>query len=407
MRVSFLLLCVILVSCSSRTPVLPTSGSQLDSVTTPEARGGYHTIYAFKGNGDGADPEAALSDLNGILYGTTAGGGTSGAGTVYQIDGSGAESVLYSFEGRRDGATPTTSLTAVKGELYGTTNDGGGSQCFRHSGCGTVFKITTTGQERVMYRFVGRDGAHPDSPLIYVKGRLYGTTDSGGAHHCGAFFSIGTSGDFQVIYSFKGIPDGCQPNGNLAFLHGWFYGSTRTSGAYTAGAVFKVNASGKESILHSFGKNARDGFEPQGGVVALNGALYGTTFYGGAHHRGLGNGSVFAITTSGSEHVLCRFTRDSKYPASALLVYKGLLYGTTYGQFAGANQRGGSVFRVTPSGARTILHVFPRARDDRTPAHPDAGLIAVDSLLYGTTSEGGGYGSQSLTGAGVVFAIKP
>ena len=63
----------------------------------------------------------------------------------------------------------------MNGKLYGTTSGGGGFK-----GYGTVFEISTTGAERVLYRFHGKDGAYPSQGLIAVKGTLYGTTDEGG-----------------------------------------------------------------------------------------------------------------------------------------------------------------------------------------------------------------------------------
>jgi hypothetical protein len=48
---------------------------------------------------------------------------------------SGTENVLHSFAGNPDGATPYAGLTNVNGVLYGTTYAGG-------TGSGTVFSIT-------------------------------------------------------------------------------------------------------------------------------------------------------------------------------------------------------------------------------------------------------------------------
>jgi uncharacterized repeat protein (TIGR03803 family) len=82
-----------------------------------------------------------LINVNGTLYGTTWSGGSSNGGTVYRISTTGSEKVLYSFAGGSDGAHPSAALLNVKGTLYGTTAyGGGGSGC--GSGCGTVFALT-------------------------------------------------------------------------------------------------------------------------------------------------------------------------------------------------------------------------------------------------------------------------
>jgi uncharacterized repeat protein (TIGR03803 family) len=93
-------------------------------------------LYSFNGR-SGKSPYASLTDVNGMLYGTTSSGGANGDGTVFQITPSGAERVLHSFEGGSlDGAFPFASLTNVKGTLYGTTSGGGGK------GDGTVFSLS-------------------------------------------------------------------------------------------------------------------------------------------------------------------------------------------------------------------------------------------------------------------------
>jgi uncharacterized repeat protein (TIGR03803 family) len=61
---------------------------------------------------------------------------------------------LYSFKGGTDGELPYAALIAVGGKLYSTTYEGGAS------GVGTVFEVSTSGKERVLYSF-GTDGAYP------------------------------------------------------------------------------------------------------------------------------------------------------------------------------------------------------------------------------------------------------
>jgi len=61
--------------------------------------------------------------------------------------------VLYSFKGRNDSAHPEAELIVFHGKLYGTSYDGGGSGCVEHAGCGTVFEVSPSGQERVVYAF--------------------------------------------------------------------------------------------------------------------------------------------------------------------------------------------------------------------------------------------------------------
>jgi uncharacterized repeat protein (TIGR03803 family) len=104
-------------------------------------------LYRFRGGSDGRNPQSGLIDVNGTLYGTTYFGGDGtgcyapGCGTVYSISTSGTEKVLYAFKGGSDGFFPVAGLIDVQGTLYGTTEEGGGG-CSTDDGCGTVFSIT-------------------------------------------------------------------------------------------------------------------------------------------------------------------------------------------------------------------------------------------------------------------------
>jgi uncharacterized repeat protein (TIGR03803 family) len=175
------------------------------------ATGRQRIVYAFRGGSDGAVPTAAsLTAIGNTLYGTTQEGGSGctvstpfrGCGTVFAIDGTtGTHRVLYTFGGGRDGFGPG-ALVALKGVLYGTS--GGGSNtsggCSNPvsslSGCGTVFRMTASGQKTVLYAFQGTtDGAFP-SGLVVGNGTLYVATTSGGGpcrgegNGCGTLVAI-------------------------------------------------------------------------------------------------------------------------------------------------------------------------------------------------------------------------
>src|SRR5579871_4862782 len=63
--------------------------------------------------------------------------------------------LLYAFKGAPDGASPLAGLVAFNGKLYGTTLNGSKPYC--NLGCGTVFSVTTTGKERIVYSFKGNE----------------------------------------------------------------------------------------------------------------------------------------------------------------------------------------------------------------------------------------------------------
>jgi uncharacterized repeat protein (TIGR03803 family) len=262
--------------------------------------GSEKVLHSFCGSASGAAyPTDAVVSVNGTLYGTA---GPNQAGDVYTIGASGAYKVLYAFNGSSDGYGPDGRLLDVKGTLYGVTH-GGGTACKSHLGCGIVYALTTSGKEKVLHNFKGPpDGWFPLSGLIEVNGTLYGTTLLGGnsgcqsSEGCGVVYSITTSGSEKVLYRFKGGSDGGNPLASLVEVNGTLYGTTRGGGAHGFGTVFRISTSGAEQVLHSF--VGTDGAQPRTDLIDVNGTLYGTAYSGG-YEKGCGGkgcGTVFALT---------------------------------------------------------------------------------------------------------------
>jgi uncharacterized repeat protein (TIGR03803 family) len=266
--------------------------------------------HGFGAGTDGRVPEASLTLVNGTFYGTTAwGGGTNascspGCGTIFSFTPStGAYTVLHAFQGQPDGSIPVARLLNVNGTLYGTTSTGGTANG------GTVFSITTGGTYNLLYSFQGSpDGSYPQAGLTNVVGTLYGTTTFGGSScsGCGTVYSITPSGTEKVIYSFQNAPDGLQPWSDLLNVGGVLYGTTFAGGnvngngcavSSSCGTVFKVTRTGMETVLHRF-TNSPDGVNPQSGLTQLGGMLYGVTNGGGSGNNPpncAGCGVIYAI----------------------------------------------------------------------------------------------------------------
>jgi uncharacterized repeat protein (TIGR03803 family) len=189
--------------------------------------------------------------------------------------------------------------------------------------------------------------------LINMRGTLYGTTEAGGATSDGTVFSLDReTGAESVVFSFD-FTDGGDPDAGLIDVNGTFYGATPEGGSYSGGTVFALDPStGVETVLHTFGEKRTDGRYPNGALIAVNGVLYGTTFYGGANcRRAAGCGTVFSIDpNTGAETVVYSFCSqrkclDGSSPDAGLLNVNGTLYGTTY---KGGTKGAGTVFSITP-----------------------------------------------------------
>jgi uncharacterized repeat protein (TIGR03803 family) len=340
-------------------------------------------LHSFAGGNDGSSPEAGLvQGSDGNFYGTTYAGGTNaGAGTVFRISPNASYTILYMFGSFiRDGGEPAAGLVQGRdGNFYGTTHNGG------TNGVGTVFQITRDGDETILHSFTNNpDGSYPLAGLIQGKdGNFYGTTQQGGTNNDGIVFRITTNGSETILHSFSDNPDGAYPeDGLIQGDDGNFYGTTYNGGTNAFGTVFQITTNGNVTILHNFSDNP-DGKNPQAGLIRANdGNFYGTTRYGGAS----GYGTVFRINPGGSYSNLYSFygTSDGKFPEAGLIQGSdGNFYGTTS---AGTNGGLGTVFRITTNGSESILYSFS-GTDGSTPV---AGLVqGSDGNFYGTTEVGG------------------
>ena len=218
--------------------------------------------------------------------------------------GSWTETVLYSFGSQPgDGIYPQAGLIMdAEGNLYGTTVSGGAStNC--DDGCGSVFELSATGTETVLYSFCSQggctDGTQPYADLIMdKKGNLDGTTGGGGTNGGGTVFQLtpnnGTWTE-TVLHSFGSQPgDGIYPQAGLIMdKKGNLYGTTQQGGAYGEGTVFELSPTGTETVLHSFPSQSGDGYWLDAGLIRdKKGNLYGTSYEGGAN----GEGAVFKVT---------------------------------------------------------------------------------------------------------------
>jgi len=269
------------------------------------------------GKNDGADPFGGLTiDDNGILYGTTLGGGAPDYGTVFALEqtkNGWDERTLYSFKGGTEGSGPLGGLTLdAAGNLYGTT--AGGGPC-----CGLVYKLT-------------RNGSH-------FTGNL--------------------------LYAFSSPEKGREPLGRLTFdSKGDIYGATYYGGDLSAcsngcGTIFQLKPNGNkwtETVIHTF--EDADGQHPEAGVTAVNDTLYGVAHFGGTFSCGMGLncGVLYDLTESNgtwNQAILHDFqgAPDGEFGVAALLYNNGTLYGTTH--------NGGIDSNTCTTGCGTVFQFVP------------------------------------------------
>jgi len=293
----------------------------------------FSVLYAFQLTDPISTPfDGVVEDPSGNLYGVaealSQAGGTGAVYTLQPNNGSYAMSLLHAFVNYSDGTAPTN--LAISGTtLYGITEAGGGNfQCENNSdpGCGTVFSLSTSGIFNVIYTFTGaNDGGDPvGDPVVDAHQNVYVQTAWGGANtYFGTIDQVtppadGNGWGLNVLYAYDGFEGGTVglSAGMTLGAGGVLYGTTymgdgdnpenprngdiwsltppaRHQSAWSWKSLYLFEGDcGGDCGVRSPSHSSIDGDLPAvAPTFGLNGALYGTTNYGGKN----GNGIVWSL----------------------------------------------------------------------------------------------------------------
>ncbi len=358
---------------------------------------------------------------DGNLYGT-AGGGASGAGTVYTITPSGAFNLIYNFNGETEGNGPKTGLTlGTDGNFYGALYSGGLNPY------GSLFKITPAGVLTILHNFTAAEQGGSFGPPVLGKngtfygvttflkaysmtssgtfkllpnptpgasrapltlandGNLYGTTIDGGTGY-GTVFRMSSAGAIKIVYNFDNT-HGAKPFGPVVQgSDGNLYGTASTGGSIpnAFGVVFKLSTTGAITVLHEFDSTSTtDGYEPLGGLVeATDGNFYGTTYTGPGAYSGV----VFKITKAGTYAVLHNF--DTTHGGSPATTQMQNTNGIIYGETVSGGPSFNGVFYSFDAGMSPFVSLigFPAAAAGKTVQILGQGLSGTTSVKFGSGS---------------------
>ena len=323
---------------------------QLTSPSGGSCPSGYNTgngvcetvTWTFGSGTDGYYPFAGLvQDSSGNLWSTTAYGGSTGVGTVFELNSSGTETNVYSLPNQNilpnnpDGANPDAGLVMdPSGNFYGVTTAGGTNYA------GAVFELSG-GTFTPLYNLSG-GGDNYGALARDSSGNLYGITQAGGTYSEGSVFELtppsspGGSWTETTLYSFSGgVATAFPYAAPVVDSAGNLYGTIPGDGYSVWGSVWEIPAGGTFETLHSFTGNS-DGGDPQAGLT-LDGAgnIYGVASDGGTAQGYNGYGVLFEISAGGTFSVLHAFNAygHEGYPNVAAPYYApdGNLYGTNIG----------------------------------------------------------------------------
>ena len=407
---------------------------------TPAANPTLKTLGSF--NGSIGSASSLVAGNNGELYGTTATGGTSFYGTIFELTpprkagGAWTKTALFDFDDGTDGGYPSSLSVTQSGAIFGTAQTGGPVTSNCPFGCGLVFELTPpsapggTWTKATLYTFTGgNDGIGPWWGVTPgPNGVLYGATVYGGASSAGTIFQLtpptapGGPWTESVIYTFGGGDDGAGPGPVTLGANGVLYGESG-GGAALYGTAYQLSPPGPsggawaKTILHNF-SGGSDGAAPAGGLsLGANGTLYGVSQNGGVPSSQCteGCGTVFQLTPPGpaggawAETVLYSFLGNSDaLSPNSLLLRQGVLYGATnFGGSAACILGCGTVFQLTPPAAaggawtEAILYEFAGFGDS---ANPASLFIDSNGNLDGLTSNAQVFPSGAYDGT--IFQLK-
>jgi uncharacterized repeat protein (TIGR03803 family) len=384
------------------------SGGDYGTVFKVTLAGALTTLVNFNAN-TARNPQAGLLIGNdGNFYGITSGGGSSSFGTVFKMTPGGGLTTLVDFNVTNDNNARTELVQGSDGNLYGTTSGKLSVGSF-----GTVFKMTTAGVMTTLVNFCDAHGSYPRAGLVQGPdgnffGTTTGTTSQGSSSSGGAtVFRMTPAGALTTYARFNPTLYSFNQAGLMLGSDGNFYVTTPGVGnnidgsSSDYGKVLKMTPAGNFTTLANF--NFFNGFLPQAELIqGSDGNFYGTTFAGGnilMDSIYSNYGVIFKMTPAGSLTNLVSFIGTNGMQLNSRLVQgsDGNFYGTA--PFGGtSSSRDGTVFRMTPTGALTVLVNFTGANGSA----PEAGLVqGIDGNFYGTTSKGGS------SNMGTIFRMTP
>jgi uncharacterized repeat protein (TIGR03803 family) len=291
--------------------------------------------------------------------------------------------VVFAF---RSGEPASTPVQGRDGYLYGTAYGG-------ENGCGSVYRMSTSGVGGTLFQFDGTAECGPIGGLtLATDGNFYGAA-YGGTANLGALYRLTSDGAYTVLYNFQGLSDGANPTYTpIQASDGSLYGVTYGVYQQSPGTIYKFSSAGSVTTIFSLNMDGSQGTIFSSPVTqAVDSNLYVTTFEGGQFNCG----TILKLTTAGELLSQYNFEckKNGESPQGALLqATDGNLYGTTALGGYVTKRCGdgcGTIYQLTPDGVVTLIHLFQEF--DWWDAYGVSGGLVegTDGNLYGVSAEGG------------------
>lgn len=335
----------------------------------------FHAFTGYVGEG-GVNPVTRVGDY---LYGTTALGGASNAGTIFRTknEGTGKVEVLFSFPVGTNGYQPTGRLAVSGTNIFGMAL-GSDTEA-------VLYRVATDGRNYQVIRrfFIGDVRFVPPflaSPVVF-NGHVYAAyrTLSG----ADAVVRMDEDGlDFRILDT--------STVGELTVTDQGIYALAKVE---TSARVIRIDTNGVIKVINEI-PNAYAA--PPGRFAVVGNHLFGLVNF---WTNGVGvTTRVFKTGFDGSDFELGE-SLNVKVPGdasnSSLVTDGNYIYGITQLSFSISN--GDAIFRLSTNGTDPkVIYQFPVDRGD---SQPNSDLIVENGILIGSTYAGGD------TGQGTVFRL--
>ncbi|WP_189439270.1 choice-of-anchor tandem repeat GloVer-containing protein [Rhodanobacter panaciterrae] len=331
------------------------------------------------------NPQTIILGSDGQLLGVSTAGGYFGSGGVFSVRPDGIIDSQIDYGSTADSSIgwmlppslPANNFTPLalmpNGSILSTSNAGGYYGSAFGTPSGVLYAYTGNGGYGKLHTFYPSTGdvTQPQSVAVGSDGSVYGLalggTWSGGKLTSNAnlfrFAPVSLNGVVTNLFSFQSY----SPT-NFVLGAGDNMYVTLPKGVVLPGAVtgssgdviYQVTKGGAGSVVHVLDP-ATEGQGIDELVGDGQGNLYGAALNGGV--LGNGDGTVFKVSATGEFSVLHSFSsfvgasQQGFWPNSLVAGSDGNVYGMTrLGGLPSAPN--GTLFRVTPSGAYSVLHVF-------------------------------------------------
>jgi uncharacterized repeat protein (TIGR03803 family) len=352
----------------------------------------YSKQIDFNPTPDGNSPYGSLTFMGGLFYGMTYNGGLNDKGVIFSWNP--ATNLIVKavdFFNSPSGSNSYGSLTLSSGKFYGMTHDGG------TVGDGVIFEWNpATNMYTKKIDFSGSAGSHPHGTLVFFNGKYYGVTSQGGAYNKGVIFEWDPlTNIFIKKVDFDGTAKGNFPISSMTLYNGKFYGMTWEGGANYYGVIYEWNPTSNVFVKKIDFAGTNNGSSPEGDLTLLGSKFYGMTESGGINDMGI----IFEwdpLTNIFTKKFDFDGLGNGAVPFGSLSLYNGKLYGMTY--FGGLHGKG-VIFEMDPFANSLIKRIDFDGTDKGR--RPMGSLLLNGGKFYGMTYQGG------TNNWGVIFEWDP